>query len=147
MEEFLTENGIPVENHHLDNHFMKSGPSNDNTGNNGGTNGPIVSGNNGMAQDQASNVECSQGQAGAGMPPQHGGAGGMMGPHLGPGPSRNPQQGHNIANNSHPHQQNLLRGPPSINQSEISRSPSPCGSSISSDESLEGSLHHHHRGT
>ncbi|CAL8104843.1 unnamed protein product, partial [Orchesella dallaii] len=117
LEEFLTENGIPVENH--DNHqFPKNGhaPPNNNGNNNG-------------MPEQHNISECSP-----------------TAPHAvgqyGPGPSRN--QGHN---NNIP-TPNLMRGSSSVNQSENSRSPSPCGSSISrtSDDSTSSTHTDSHHG-
>lgn len=165
LEEFLTENGIPVDQQQQ-HHQQHNGhpPSNNNNGSVNSSSGGSSnnSSSNGMtAGDQVSAEECSPSPRANGghlaqqLPPQ-------QQPHhvgqYGPGPSARNNQGHNnhndhiIHHNNLSNSQNLLRGPPSIHtQSEsASRSPSPCGSSISShsdDSNCSISPEHHHEGT
>lgn len=165
LEEFLTENGIPVEQQ-LQHQQQHNGhpPSNNNNGSvNSGSGGSSSnnSSSNGMTSgDQVSGEECSPSPRANGghlaqqlpqqQQPHHVGQ-------YGPGPSARNNQGHNnhndhiIHHNNLSNPQNLLRGPPSIHtQSEsVSRSPSPCGSSISrsSDDSTSTlPPGHHHEG-
>jgi len=167
LEEFLTENGIPVDQQQQHQQQQHNGhpPSNNNNGSvNSGSGGSSnnSSSSNGMTPgDQVSGEECSPSPRANGghlaqqlpqqqQPPHHVGQ-------YGPGPSVRNNQGHNnhndhiIHHSSLSNPQNLLRGPPSIHtQSEsVSRSPSPCGSDISShSDDSNSSLPpgHHHEG-
>lgn len=168
LEEFLTENGIPVEQQqqgqpqqHPQQHGNLPNSGNNNSAGGGGSVGSSsASSSSGMTpNDQMSSggEGSPQPMGDVHMPLHQQQQQQQVAPHLvgqyGPGPSsvRN-NQGHNNHNGlmmSHGgmnNPQNLMRGPTSFHQSEDSRSPSPCGSSISrsSDESGSGMHPHHH---
>lgn len=158
MEEFLTENGIPVDQQQLGHSNGSQHPPGSNASSGGSSttsNGTAIpspdslnspTGQVSPAARSGVHTQHSQQQPQQQQSTQHHN---MVGQY-GPGPSVRNNQGHNslnghVINHSNLNNpQNLLRGPPSINaqSDEHSRSPSPCGSSISrSSDDSSSSMH------